>query len=627
MKIVSIGNTTRAYHNAIYVSISKSNYKYIQLNGYVFKCMYDKEFNPDELGLSSVFRQYLNLNIGDDVDSITWHEELPYSLPTPSISFQISITKKMKLEITAETLTKLVQKSLNKVFVHKHLVYIIDYVGCCISLKVDTYTKIDDKYTKFYYIDPETTNFIFDNQSAKYLIIEQPVNEVSPLTKILDPNFSFEQIGVGGLDGTFLEDFRRTFATRLLPTSIIREMGISYVKGLLLYGVPGCGKTRLARSLSELIGASSTKVVNGPECLDKYVGSSEQKIRDLFKDAEDDYKQNGDKAKLHVIIFDEIDAICKSRGSNPSSLTDSVVNQLLTKIDGVESVPNIFIIGMTNIPEVIDKALIRPGRLELKLEVGLPDYNGRIQILTIHTKKLKESGRLNDDFDVVEIANETTNYTGAELESIVKNAVSIAILANHKVEEIKITQENFLDAIKKVIPNFGVPDNLLDRMITLDHTMLKDNVFEYIKNDLVGFFEGNNSNTKLFTVIIEENNQIAINKAALLAKESCVQHIKYLCPKQFLHLHGDHAKANEINKILNESIKAPESLIIIDSIDKICEFIANGRSFSSIITHTLSTWIKVEEYHTRNKMAFIITISSKHVDFLHNYLDCPPTTL
>ncbi len=618
MKIVSIGNQTRAYSNAIYVSIDKSKYKYIQINLYVFKLLTDKEFNSDELGLGSVQRLFLNLNIGDDIDNITWFEELPNSLPTPSISFQISITKKSKLEITLETLTKLIHKTLDKIFIHKNQIFVIDFVGTSITLKVNKFIKIDDKYTKLYYIDSETTNFVFDNQSSKYLIIEEPVNEISPLSKILEPDFSFEQIGVGGLDGSFLEDFRRTFATRLLPASVIREMGISNVKGLLLYGVPGCGKTRLSKSLSQLIGAGITKVVNGPECLDRYVGSSEQKIRDLFKDAEDDYKQNADKAKLHVIIFDEIDAICKSRGSNPGSLTDSVVNQLLTKIDGVESVPNVFIIGMTNIPEVIDKALIRPGRLELKLEVGLPDYDGRIQILNIHTKKLKESGRLTEDFDVLEIANETSNYTGAELESVVKNAVSLAILDNNNnSDNLQITQDNFLEAIKKVIPNFGIPNNLLNKMI-INKSLFYDFSKQY-QDDIITYFKDTETNLSRRYFCIDQSFECSLSDAANIAINSGVAHIRYICAKQFLHIHGDQSKASEINKILLEANKAPQSIIIIDRIDKICEFIANGRSVSSIITHTLSTWITTNDLNTNNKMVFIITNTES--SFLTDYIN------
>ncbi|CAM9579272.1 unnamed protein product, partial [Phaeothamnion confervicola] len=137
--------------------------------------------------------------------------------------------------------------------------------------------------------------------------------------------------------------------------------------------------------------------VTGPEVLDKYVGGSEEKIRALFAEAEKEQTASGDGSMLHIIIFDEIDAICKSRGSTRDStgVSDSIVNQLLSKIDGVDSLNNVLIIGMTNRMDMIDDALLRPGRLEVHVEIGLPDEAGRLQILNIHTRGMREHSRIN----------------------------------------------------------------------------------------------------------------------------------------------------------------------------------------------------------------------------------------
>lgn len=167
---------------------------------------------------------------------------------------------------------------------------------------------------------------------------------------VFKPDFDFSKLGIGGLDKEFNDIFRRAFASRLFPTDVIAKLGIKHVRGMLLYGPPGCGKTLIARKISQALTAKEPKVVNGPEILDKFVGESERKIRDLFADARADQQELGDESDVHIIIFDEIDAICKSRGSSRdgTGVGDSVVNQLLTQIDGVDSLNNVLVIGMTN---------------------------------------------------------------------------------------------------------------------------------------------------------------------------------------------------------------------------------------------------------------------------------------
>ena len=149
---------------------------------------------------------------------------------------------------------------------------------------------------------------------------------------------------------------------------------------MLLYGPPGTGKTLIARQIAKALNCETPKIINGPEIFDKYVGESEKKVRELFAEAEADQEQYGDESNLHIIILDEIDAICKQRGSAGSASTgvsDTVVNQLLSKIDGVNALNNILLIGMTNRKDMIDEAVLRPGRLELHIEISLPDERGR----------------------------------------------------------------------------------------------------------------------------------------------------------------------------------------------------------------------------------------------------------
>jgi vesicle-fusing ATPase len=175
-------------------------------------------------------------------------------------------------------------------------------------------------------------------------------------------------MGIGGLDTEFSSIFRRAFASRIFPPGLIEKLGIQHVKGILLFGPPGTGKTLIARQIGKMLNSREPKVINGPEVLNKYVGQSEENIRKLFADAEKEYKEKGEESGLHIIIFDELDAVCKQRGSGAGGGTgvgDSVVNQLLSKLDGVDQLNNILLIGMTNRKDMIDDALLRPGRLEV----------------------------------------------------------------------------------------------------------------------------------------------------------------------------------------------------------------------------------------------------------------------
>lgn len=127
-------------------------------------------------------------------------------------------------------------------------------------------------------------------------------------------DFNFEQMGIGGLDEQFKKMFRTAFASRIFP-GLVKQLGINHIRGILLYGPPGCGKTLIARQIGKVLNAREPKIINGPEVLDKYVGGSEEKIRALFADAEKEQREAGDNSMLHIIIFDEMDAIMKSRGS------------------------------------------------------------------------------------------------------------------------------------------------------------------------------------------------------------------------------------------------------------------------------------------------------------------------
>jgi vesicle-fusing ATPase len=206
-------------------------------------------------------------------------------------------------------------------------------------------------------------------------IIPDPKNQrivwtESKKNAIPTPPVSWDELEIGGLDKEFSSIFRRAFASRSFPPEVVERLGITHVRGILLYGPPGTGKTLIAKKIGEML-RGKPKVVNGPDILSKFVGESEKNIRDLFADAQKEYQEKKDHSDLHIIIFDEIDALFKQRGStrDGTGVHDTIVNQVLALIDGVNSLNNILVIGMTNRKDLLDKALLRPGRLEVQVEI------------------------------------------------------------------------------------------------------------------------------------------------------------------------------------------------------------------------------------------------------------------
>jgi len=247
------------------------------------------------------------------------------------------------------------------------------------------------------------------------------------------PKVSWDDIG--GLEEA-KQQLREAVEWPLTKPETFKRMGITPPRGVLLYGPPGTGKTLLAKAVASESSANFISI-KGPEVMSKWVGESEKAVRELFKKAR--------QVAPTIVFLDELDSIAPMRGTDTGShVTDSVVNQLLTSIDGLESMEGVVVIGATNRPDIIDQGLLRPGRFDRLVMIHAPDKKARLEIFKIHTKNMP----LDKNVDLNELAEKTENYSGADIEALCREAAMLAIRQDDKAK--KVTKAHFEKAMESV---------------------------------------------------------------------------------------------------------------------------------------------------------------------------------
>ncbi|KAL3740111.1 hypothetical protein ACJRO7_021400 [Eucalyptus globulus] len=473
------------------------------------------------------------------------------------------------------------------------------------------------------------TYIVFEASNASGIkVINQ--REAASSNIFRQKEFNLQSLGIGGLSAEFADIFRRAFASRVFPPHVTSKLGIKHVKGMLLYGPPGTGKTLIARQIGKMLNGKEPKIVNGPEVMSKFVGETEKNVRDLFADAEQDQRARGDESDLHVIIFDEIDAICKSRGStrDGTGVHDSIVNQLLTKIDGVESLNNVLLIGMTNRKDLLDEALLRPGRLEVQVEISLPDKDGRTEIFEIHTKKMNENSFLTDDVILEDLAAWTKNYSGAEIEGVVKSAVSYALNRQLSLddltkpvdeESIKVTRNDFLNALQEIVAAFGASTDDLERCRLNGMVSCGDRHKHILETAmlLVGQVKVSKGSPLVTCLLEGPSGSGKTALAATVGIDSGFPFVKFVSAETMIGLH-ESTKCAQIVKVFEDAYKSPLSIIILDDLERLLEYVAIGPRFSNLISQML---VLLKRLPPKGKKLLVIGTTSE-VSFLDSVGVC-----
>lgn len=608
-------------NDPIYQEKSHNACIYLEIGRFIWRVAFNKFVPQGCIYFSSIQRRLHKTAFGDEISV----------KPISKLQSDFGILDTLECEINCSkmewydiqdfaSVSDAIKKSLEKDIVSTFQFFNISFVdGVFLQLRVTRVTRVE--------CGKNVTRGIVNNDTQ---IIVKKWNRDDTLLKsqqMVLSSWNLKKKGVGGLKDVAEEIFRRAFQSRLFDAEIIKKLGTKHVKGVLLHGPPGCGKTLLAKTIAEMLNHSTPpKIVNGPEIFNKYIGETERNMRELFRDAELDYEKYGDKSPLHTIIFDEFDSIGKSRSSASSTGTDvgnKVVNQLLTKMEGMSSLNNILIIAMTNRLDILDTALLRPGRFEIQIEIGLPSSEDRKEIFEIHCSGALENQMLAKDVDFDKLAQNTNNFTGAEIEGLVKSACHFAMERVIKVggqgdkieinteNDILITKQDFENAMSEVRPQFGIQSHKIFK--NRDNVDIPDELKLVTKHDfqtMIIILAIARRNPEIFHKGCNNDDEI-IGNYVLSLGVSCVMCLDFF---QLIGM-NTYQKCVYIKDQYITASKSNEALVIINHLE-------NMLGFHNNINIDLLQTIKTLSNYYDNIKTIIVCDREKSVDLYElNHID------
>ena len=441
--------------------------------------------------------------------------------------------------------------------------------------------------------------------SKPVIISEQTEFKLGPMTKAIDnsiPRITYDDLG--GLRNE-VQKIREMVELPMRHPELFEKLGVEAPKGVLLYGPPGTGKTLLAKAVAGETHSHFTSL-SGPEIIGKFYGESEERLRDIFKQAEENAPS--------IIFIDEIDSIAPKREEVTGEVEKRVVSQLLTLMDGMKSRGKVVVIAATNRPDSIDPALRRPGRFDREIEIGIPDQQGRLEILNIHTRGMPIDEKVNLD----QIARVTHGFVGADLEVLAKEAAMRSLrkilpdldleaekIPNEILQKIIITENDFKEALKDVRPSalrevlVQVPNVTWEDVGGLES--LKEELYEAVEWPLKykEAFEYTDVTTPKGILLYGPpgTGKTLIAKAVAHTSESNFISIKG--PELLSKWVGESEKG--VREIFRKARQAAPCIIFLDELDSLAPSRSSGSSDSNVTERVVSQLLTeidgLEELH------------------------------
>eukprot|EP01084_Bolivina_argentea_P161423 281006_1 len=640
VKLAKVTDRNLSYNNCVYLNpldmktLLLSNDSFLLIDDQqIFRVKPDTKLEIGHLGSTNLLWKSLHLQLKSAVGTKIPVQPLKYSKENKNtvistISIIVDTYSKVEVKIQSNELQNYIRKQFaqqifceNQRFVIKwhqsNQTYWLSLLISSIFSKNNNKQKNRAKLIriKFGIIDSSTSISLISTTNRFIQLIESNpiIIDIWPRSPLPD----YMAMGIGGYNEQLNCISRRVIISRLYAQDVVQEMHVKHTKGILLYGPHGVGKSLIARTIGSILTETNVVHISAAEILNDEVLVNEFIKPPLFFDAIVEQREKGFQSSIYVYIFDDIE-----------KLNSTAQNGLMSYMNGAQTLNNAVIFGLTSRIDLVNDMLLRAGRFDVQIEIGLPDEDSRLDIFRIYTKKLREQGFFDENISCYELAKQTQNYTCGEIEAVVRSAVLYAVQQNVYCANmfckpcrsqldfyihIHVTQQCFDAALEEIVPEYS-------RKKIEKQLLFAYNNGIYIFNEKVQEIIDLCKNiSRIMTVSHGMCTQSLLIKGSICsgktAMSSYIAHeiVKFafvgvIAPGDYIGM-SDTEICAVIDEIFIDAYQSDESIIIIDDLDRIIGYNSVGEQFSDSILKTILTCIKRVNIINKKRKLFIIATS------------------